>query len=131
MRGERETGLLTSALRMEARLTSRDLETREMTLERQCVYEFIDQLTGLVDQYEAVLSLACGAGVQAVAPGVVAAFAALAADAPVAIQVQAAGPELPSIHENAFLMHCAVVSVLRRLRTVRPGRKCAGGSGVA
>jgi len=65
--GERETGLLTSALRMEARMTSRDLETREITLERQCVYEFIDQLTGLVDQYEAVLSLACGAGVQAVA----------------------------------------------------------------
>ncbi|MCU0579107.1 MAG: methylenetetrahydrofolate reductase C-terminal domain-containing protein [Desulfobacterota bacterium] len=65
--GEKETALLASALRMEARMTGRDLETREVTLERQCVYEFIDQLTALADQYEAVLSLACGAGVQAVA----------------------------------------------------------------
>jgi len=39
-----------------------ELELKEMTLERQCVYEFIDQLTGLVDQYDVVLSLACGAG---------------------------------------------------------------------
>ena len=65
--GEKEVGLLGSALRMDARMTTRELETREMTLERQCVYEFIDQLTGLADQYDAILSLACGAGVQAVA----------------------------------------------------------------
>jgi ferredoxin len=65
--GEKETGLLSSALRMDARMTNRELEIREITLERQCVYEFIDQLTGLTDQYDAVLSLACGAGVQAVA----------------------------------------------------------------
>ena len=65
--GEKEVGLLASALRMEARMTGRELETREITLERQCVYEFIDQLTALADQYDAVLSLACGAGVQAVA----------------------------------------------------------------
>ena len=64
--GEKEVGLLGSALRMDARMTSRELETREMTLERQCVYEFVDQLTGVIDQYDAVLSLACGAGVQAV-----------------------------------------------------------------
>jgi len=65
--GEKEVGLLASALRMEARMTSKELETLELTLERQCVYEFIDRLTGLIDQYDAVLSLACGAGVQAVA----------------------------------------------------------------
>src|SRR4030042_5357119 len=65
--GEKEVGLLGSALRMDARMTTKELETREMTLERQCVYEFIDRLTGLIDQYDAVLSLACGAGVQAVA----------------------------------------------------------------
>jgi ferredoxin len=65
--GEKEVGLLASALRMEARMTSRELETLELTLERQCVYEFIDRLTGLIDQHDVVLSLACGAGVQAVA----------------------------------------------------------------
>jgi ferredoxin len=65
--GEKEVALLSSALRMEARMTTRELELKELTLERQCVYEFIDQLTGLIEQYEVVLSLACGAGVQAVA----------------------------------------------------------------
>lgn len=65
--GEREVGLLASALRMDARMTTRELETRELTLERQCVYEFIDQLNGLTDPYDAILSLGCGAGVQAVA----------------------------------------------------------------
>jgi ferredoxin len=65
--GEKEVGQLASALRMDARMTAKELETRELTLERQCVYEFIDKLTGLTDQYEAILSLACGAGVQAVA----------------------------------------------------------------
>jgi ferredoxin len=65
--GEKEVGLLASALRMEARMEGRDVEVKEITLDRQCVYEFIDQLTDLIDQYEVVLSLGCGAGVQAVA----------------------------------------------------------------
>ncbi len=58
---------MASALRMDARMTGRDLETREITLNASASMSFIDQLTGLVDQYDAVLSLACGAGVQAVA----------------------------------------------------------------
>ena len=65
--GEKEVGLLASALRMDASKEGRDLEIKEITLDRQCVYEFIDQLTDLLDGYDAVLSLGCGAGVQAVA----------------------------------------------------------------
>ncbi len=65
--GEKEVGLLSSALRMDAKARRKKIEVKEMTLDRQCVYEFIDQLTGVIDQYEVVLSLACGAGVQAVA----------------------------------------------------------------
>jgi ferredoxin len=65
--GEKETGLLASALRMDAKASGKEIEVKEMTLDRQCVYEFIDQLTDVVDQYEAILSLGCGAGVQAVA----------------------------------------------------------------
>jgi len=65
--GEKEVALLASALRMDAKKEGRDLEVREITLDRQCVYEFIDQLTALVDQYDVILSLGCGAGVQAVA----------------------------------------------------------------
>ncbi len=65
--GEKEVGLLSSALRMDAKARRKKIEIKEMTLDRQCVYEFIDQLTGVIDQYDVVLSLACGAGVQAVA----------------------------------------------------------------
>jgi ferredoxin len=65
--GEKEVGLLASALRMDATMSGRKKEVKEMTLDRQCVYEFIDQLTDVVDRYDVVLSLACGAGVQAVA----------------------------------------------------------------
>lgn len=65
--GEKEVGLLASELRMDAELTGKAIETKEVTLDRQCIYEFIDQLTDLIDDYEVVLSLGCGAGVQAVA----------------------------------------------------------------
>ncbi len=65
--GEKETGLLASALRMDAKASGKHLEVKEMTLDRQCVYEFIDQLTDVVDQHDVILSLGCGAGVQAVA----------------------------------------------------------------
>ncbi|HVN97787.1 MAG TPA: methylenetetrahydrofolate reductase C-terminal domain-containing protein [Syntrophorhabdaceae bacterium] len=65
--GEKEVGLIASALRMDAKKEGRDLKIKEITLDRQCVYEFIDQLTDLIDVYDAVLSLGCGAGVQAVA----------------------------------------------------------------
>ena len=65
--GEKEVGLLASALRMDSKASGKDVEIKEMTLDRQCVYEFIDQLTDVVDQYDVILSLGCGAGVQAVA----------------------------------------------------------------
>ena len=65
--GEKEVGLLSSALRMDAKVSGKEIEVKEMTLDRQCVYEFIDQLTDVIHRYDIVLSLACGAGVQAVA----------------------------------------------------------------
>ncbi len=65
--GERETGMLASALRMAAKMENKDVIIQEKTLDRQCVNEFVIQLDDLIDQYDAVLSLACGAGVQAVA----------------------------------------------------------------
>jgi ferredoxin len=65
--GEKEVGLLASLLRMDAKKEGRDLTIKEMTLDRQCVYEFIDQLTDVINDFDAILSLGCGAGVQAVA----------------------------------------------------------------
>jgi len=65
--GERETGMLASALRMAAKMDGKDVVIQGKTLDRQCVNEFVIQLDDLIDQYDAVLSLGCGAGVQAVA----------------------------------------------------------------
>ncbi len=65
--GEKETAMLASVLRMAARMNDEDVVIEEMTLDRQCVMEFVIQLDKFIDPYDAVLSLGCGAGVQAVA----------------------------------------------------------------
>ena len=65
--GEKETGMLASALRMAAKMEGSDAIIHEKSLDRQCVNEFVIQLDDIIGEYEAVLSLGCGAGVQAVA----------------------------------------------------------------
>lgn len=65
--GEKETGALASLLRMAAKMEGKDALIQEKTLDRQCVKDFIIQLDDMVDQYDAIVSLGCGAGVQAVA----------------------------------------------------------------
>jgi ferredoxin len=66
--GERETGILGSALRMGLRLRNRgDVGVDECTIERQCEDAFIDLLAPRVAGYDAICSLGCGAGVQALA----------------------------------------------------------------
>ena len=65
--GEKETAMLTSALRMAARKNGEEVLVQEKTLDRQCVKDFVIELDGIIDQYDAILSLGCGAGVQAVA----------------------------------------------------------------
>ena len=64
--GEKETAMLASALRMAAKMKGENVEISEKTIDRQCVKEFVIQLDDVIDQYDAVLSLGCGAGVQAV-----------------------------------------------------------------
>jgi ferredoxin len=65
--GEKETSMLASALRMANKMEHREVVIQEKTLDRQCVKDFVILLDDIVDQYDAVLSLGCGAGVQAVA----------------------------------------------------------------
>ena len=66
--GERETGILGSALRMALRLRNHgDVTVDECTIERQCEDAFIDILAQRVPEYDAICSLGCGAGVQALA----------------------------------------------------------------
>ena len=64
--GEKETAMLASALRMAARMEKQEVEIEEKTIDRQCVNEFIVLLDDTIDKYDAILSLGCGAGVQAV-----------------------------------------------------------------
>ena len=60
-------GLLSSALQMAFMQKGKSLDVIEMTLERQCDPEYVEELVGHVDRVEAVLSMACGCGVQEVA----------------------------------------------------------------
>ncbi|PWH20763.1 MAG: hypothetical protein DDG58_01130 [Ardenticatenia bacterium] len=62
--GEKEVGILASALRMSTRLDGNAIECDEVTVQRQCEWEYIDPLGSRLANYDVVLSLACGIGVQ-------------------------------------------------------------------
>jgi ferredoxin len=65
--GEDEVAVLASALRLSSKVDGKALEIEELTVERQCEDEFIQESAAAIARNEAVLSLACGAGVQAMA----------------------------------------------------------------
>lgn len=65
--GEKEVGILASALRMARRKSGQKLEIVEDCSTRQCEPEFVDDLKEKVEGVEAILSIACGVGVQTVA----------------------------------------------------------------
>ncbi len=65
--GEREVGVLASELKLSRAKDGKEIEVREHTLERQCDHEYIDEIKSFVDEYEVVVSMACGAGIQYVA----------------------------------------------------------------
>ena len=62
--GEKEVGILASALRMATALEGQNKEFLEATVQRQCEYEYNEEVADLVREADAVLSLACGIGVQ-------------------------------------------------------------------
>lgn len=65
--GEREAAILAASLRMSTRLDGKPQEIRHETVQRQCEWEYLDQIAELVQQADVVLSLGCGIGVQAIA----------------------------------------------------------------
>ncbi len=65
--GEREVSIISSALRITSRIQDLGFEITELTIERQCDNVFIEQAAAAIESTDAVLSLGCGAGVQAVA----------------------------------------------------------------
>jgi ferredoxin len=62
--GKKEAGVLASALRMYFLSKGREVKIDEVTLERQCDHEYLEEIRDRIDQYDAVVSLACGVGVQ-------------------------------------------------------------------
>ncbi len=65
--GTKAAEALASQLRMAREKEGKDIDLSLFTPERQCEYEFIDPAKAQVEAAEAVLSTACGVGVQAMA----------------------------------------------------------------
>ncbi len=65
--GQDEVAILSSALRLVFKKEGHEITVEELTVERQCEDEFIQEAAIAISQNSAVLSLACGAGVQAIA----------------------------------------------------------------
>lgn len=65
--GAKAVELLASQLKMARKKQCKDIEITECAPERQCEYEFIDEFQEELESVDAVLSTACGVGVQAMA----------------------------------------------------------------
>ena len=62
--GAKEVGVLASALKIAAKKNGKELEVKEHTLERQCDPEYVDEIKDIINDYDAVISIACGVGPQ-------------------------------------------------------------------
>lgn len=65
--GQREVGTLASAVRMATELAGEPVEIDETVVQRQCEAEYIEYLRDRLNEYDAILSLGCGVGVQSLA----------------------------------------------------------------
>jgi ferredoxin len=65
--GSREAAIVAASLRMASRLDGGPKEVRDVTVQRQCEWEYLDQIAEQVQDVDIILSLGCGIGVQAIA----------------------------------------------------------------
>ncbi len=65
--GQREVGLLASTLRIKDSIAGQRREITELTVQRQCEWEFLDAAADQIAEADVVLSIGCGVGVQAIA----------------------------------------------------------------
>ena len=65
--GDREAQILSSSLRMASKLQGHPQEVTDVTVQRQCEWEYLDEIEKEIADADVVLSLACGIGVQAIA----------------------------------------------------------------
>ncbi|THB78978.1 MAG: hypothetical protein D6B25_02730 [Desulfobulbaceae bacterium] len=62
--GDKEVQVLSSTLRLAREAKGKNLQIREVCLERQCDPEYLELMRPYLEEYQAVLSIACGAGIQ-------------------------------------------------------------------
>lgn len=65
--GAREAAIVAAELRMASKLEGNPKEVSDVTVQRQCEWEYLDQIAEQVGQVDVVLSLGCGVGGQAIA----------------------------------------------------------------
>ncbi len=65
--GAREAAIVATSLRMSSRLEGQAKDVSDVTVQRQCEWEYLDQIEAQVNEADIVLSLGCGIGVQAIA----------------------------------------------------------------
>lgn len=62
--GHKQVSELASQLRLSSKLEGNNLDIKEDNVQRQCEWEFIEELKSYINDYEIVLSFGCGIGAQ-------------------------------------------------------------------
>jgi ferredoxin len=65
--GAREAAIVSSSLRMSSKLDGAAKDVTDVTVQRQCEWEYLDAIREQVKEADIILSLGCGVGVQAIA----------------------------------------------------------------
>ena len=65
--GAREAAIVAASLRMASKLDGNEKTVADATVQRQCEWEYLDEIAEQVKAVDVVLSLGCGIGVQAIA----------------------------------------------------------------
>ncbi len=65
--GSREAEITSASLRMATKLDGNGRNVSDVTVQRQCEWEYLDQIADQVEKADILLSLGCGIGVQAIA----------------------------------------------------------------
>jgi ferredoxin len=65
--GAREAAIVAASLRMASKLDGNEKAVTDATVQRQCEWEYLDEIAEQVRAADVVLSLGCGVGVQAIA----------------------------------------------------------------
>jgi len=65
--GDKEAKILASEMRMARKANDKPADVTDFTIQRQCEWEYIDPIQEMVAQADAVVSMACGIGIQAIA----------------------------------------------------------------